>query len=191
MVRIVKKKGAAKALSLHRMLLIASSLITMQSTYASVEEFVEYNAPEIVINNVTLIDGTGASAKKGQSIVIKNGKIEQINSAENITVSDSAQMIDGTGKSVIPGLVMMHEHMFYPTGKSHYTEMLYSFPKLYLAGGATTIRTAGTTAPYADLNLKQAIIDNKTIGPDIDVTAPYLNGPGLPLLKINIIIINW
>ncbi len=153
-------------------------------SFANDKEFVAYDQSSLAIEHVTLVDGTGAAAKHDQTIVITDGKISAVGAANDITVPNDAERIDGKGKTLIPGLVMMHEHMFYPTGKANYTEMLYSFPRLYLAGGATTIRTAGTTAPYADLNLREAINQGKSIGPDIDVTAPYLNGPGLPILKI-------
>lgn len=154
------------------------------NTFAKTSDFIEYQEPIVAIENVTLIDGTGKPAKANQTIVIAKGKIAKLGDHDKTVVPHNAKVIDGKGKTIIPGLVMMHEHMFYPTGKANYTEMLYSFPRLYLAGGATTIRTAGTTAPYGDLSLREAIKSGKTIGPDIDVTAPYLNGPGLPILKI-------
>jgi enamidase len=75
--------------------------------------------------------------------------------------------------------------MFYPNGKRNYTEMLASFPRLYLAGGTTTMRTAGSMSPYADLNLREEINAGRALGPDLDVTGPYLNGPGLPILKVH------
>ncbi|GAB5380815.1 MAG: Xaa-Pro dipeptidase [Aliiglaciecola sp.] len=153
-------------------------------SHAADNEFVQYDQPALAFKNVLLIDGTGKPAKSDQTVVVVDGVITQVGQADSVDIPSSAQVIDGQGKTLIPGLIMMHEHMFYPTGKRNYTEMLYSFPRLYLAGGATTIRTAGTTAPYADLNLRDAITNGDSIGPDIDVTAPYLNGPGLPILKI-------
>jgi enamidase len=74
---------------------------------------------------------------------------------------------------------MMHEHLFYPTRLrpgAFYTAMPYSFPPLYLAGGETTIRTTGSMMPYADLNVRDDIEAGKRVGPDIDVTGPYLQG---------------
>lgn len=150
----------------------------------SSKNFIIYDQSVIAIHNVTLVDGTGSPAKHNQTLVMTNGNISQVGDSKRVKIPEGAVQIDGQGHTIIPGLVMMHEHMFYPTGKANYTEMLYSFPRLYLAGGATTIRTAGTTAPYADLSLKDAIQSGKTIGPDMDVTAPYLNGPGLPILKM-------
>ena len=80
---------------------------------------------------------------------------------------------------------MLHEHLFYPAGSAAYNQMEYSFPRLYLAGGATTIRTGGSRDPYGDLNLKRSIDEGRSPGPTIYVTAPYLNGPGLPINFVN------
>ena len=177
-------------MSLKNILLLLQLVSFILLTFVSIEvkagdeEFVKYDNSSIAITNVTMIDGTGHKTKQNQTVVIEGGIIKNVGSFSDVDIAESAEIIDGSGKTLIPGLVMMHEHMFYPTGKANYTEMLYSFPRLYLAGGATTIRTAGTTAPYADLNLRDAIVNGKTIGPDIDVTAPYLNGPGLPILKM-------
>ena len=155
------------------LLIFGSTLFTSITAQAIDEEFISYDQNEIAIVNVTLIDGTGVAPKPRQTVLMKSGRIDAIGSSADIRPSASAQIIDAAGKTLIPGLVMMHEHMFYPTGNAHYTEMLYSFPRLYLAGGATTVRTAGTTAPYGDLNLRDAISTGKTMGPDIGVTAPY------------------
>ncbi len=155
-----------------------------QNLSANVSPYIAYSQPNIAITNVNLIDGTGAKVSRQQTVLMQEGVITKIASSKEVTNLDNFTVIDGQGKTLIPGLVMMHEHMFYPTGNAHYTEMLHSFPKLYLAGGATTVRTAGTTSPYGDLNVRDAILANQTIGPDMEVTAPYLNGPGLPIVKL-------
>ncbi|MCC4832057.1 hypothetical protein LMH66_05380 [Shewanella sp. 10N.7] len=133
------------------MLLYSISLSAVASGYIS------YEQPKIAITNVNIIDGTGSKIKEAQTVVIEAGKIKTIMASASTTIAEDVTIIDGKGKTLIPGLIMMHEHMFYPTGKAHYTEMLHSFPKLYLAGGATTVRTAGTTSPYGDLNVRDAI----------------------------------
>jgi hypothetical protein len=56
--------------------------------------------------------------------------------------------------------------------------MTFSAPRLYLAGGVTTIRTAGSVETYADLNLKRNIDAGKLAGPHMDITGPYLEGAG-------------
>ena len=89
-----------------------------------------------------------------------------------------AQLVDGSGHTLIPGLVMLHEHMFYPSGRARYNTNQFSFPPLYLAGGTTTIRTGGSLGPYTDLRIRQEIEAGRHPGPSMDVTGPYLEGPG-------------
>jgi len=142
-----------------------------------------YGQEVIAFTHVQLVDGTGAKAKADQTVVIDHGRIKAI--GRDVVAPAGATVIDGAGKTLLPGFVMMHEHMFYPTGRRNYTEMLSSFPRLYLAGGTTTMRTAGSMNPYADLNLRTEIEAGRTLGPDLDVTGPYLNGAGLPILKVH------
>ena len=145
--------------------------------------YVAFDEPVILIRDVRLVDGTGAPARPGMSVLIRDGRIAEIGAG--LAAPDGARVIEGAGKTLTPGLVLMHEHMFYPTGRANYGEMSFSFPRLYLAGGVTTMRTAGSMSPYADLNLRDEIAAGRTPGPDMDVTAPYLNGPGLPIVQVN------
>ena len=145
--------------------------------------YIAFDEPVILIRDVRLVDGTGAPARTGMSVLIRDGRIAEVGAS--LAVPDGARVVEGAGKTLTPGLVLMHEHMFYPTGQNNYGEMSFSFPRLYLAGGVTTMRTAGSMSPYADLNLKDEIAAGRTPGPDMDVTAPYLNGPGLPIVQVN------
>lgn len=147
--------------------------------------FVAYSQPVIALTHVKLVDGTGAPARPDMTVVIKDGRFLAVGASKKTAPPPGATVIDGTGKTVIPGLVFMHEHMFYPAGELNFSEMLASFPTLYLAGGVTTARTAGTLNGYADLNLRDAIAAGAVVGPDLDVTAPYLEGKGLPVYKIH------
>jgi imidazolonepropionase-like amidohydrolase len=151
-----------------------------------VRQFVSVDAPVVALTHVRVIDGTGAPAREDQTVVIAGGVIRAVGDAARVSVPADARVIDLAGRSVLPGLVMVHEHMFYPSGGgSVYNEQAYSFPRLYLAGGVTTARTAGNMAGYADLELKQAIDAGRAVGPSLDVTAPYLNGPGLPIYQVH------
>jgi imidazolonepropionase-like amidohydrolase len=84
------------------------------------------------------------------------------------------------GYTVLPGLVGMHDHMFFPMGGNPpmYSNMGFSFPRLYLALGVTTIRTTGSVQPHLDLEIKQLIDAGRMIGPKMHITAPYLEGVG-------------
>jgi imidazolonepropionase-like amidohydrolase len=142
-------------------------------------EFVSVDAPSVALTHVRVIDGTGAAAVADQTIVISEGKIESIGPASNARIPEGAKVLDLSGRSVIPGLVLMHEHMFYPTGRlALFNEMGWSFPRLYLACGVTSLRTAGSVEPYTDLNLKRLIDGGRIPGPRVHVTGPYLDGQG-------------
>jgi imidazolonepropionase-like amidohydrolase len=126
---------------------------------------------------VRVIDGTGAPAREGQTLVIRDANIAEVGDAARVKVPEGATVIDLAGKSVIPGFVMVHEHTYYPTGPNVYGQLGVSFVRLYLAGGVTTMRTAGNTNGVMDITLKQQIDAGRQAGPAMDATAPYLNGP--------------
>jgi imidazolonepropionase-like amidohydrolase len=148
---------------------------------AAVRPFVREDAPVLALTHVRVIDGTGAPARADQTLVISDGKILAIGAAETIKAPAGAKILDLAGRSVMPGLVGMHDHMYYPSpGRSIplYPEHASSFPRLYLAGGVTSIRTTGSVEPYSDLELKRAIDEGKLVGPKLHVTGPYLEGNG-------------
>ncbi|HTJ20917.1 MAG TPA: amidohydrolase family protein [Gemmatimonadaceae bacterium] len=151
----------------------------------AVRQFVSVDTPIVALTHVRVIDGTGAPPRADQTVVIRDGRIESIDPASSGRIPAGAQVLDLTGKSVIPGLVMVHEHLYYPTGPGTYANLTESFVRLYLAGGVTSMRTGGNMNGYSELNMKRAIDRGERAGPWIDATAPYLEGPGLPLLQVH------
>jgi imidazolonepropionase-like amidohydrolase len=140
--------------------------------------FVAYAQPVIAITHAQIIDGTGAAPRRDMTVIVRDGRIAAVGTAKAVKVPAGATIIDGSGKTLLPGFVMVHEHMFYPsTRPGAYTQLPYSFSRLYLAGGTTTMRTAGTLSADADLNIRRAIDAGMQPGPDIDVTGPYIGGP--------------
>src|SRR6058998_1742032 len=159
-------------------LLVPASLVAQRPTLsAAVKQYVAVDTPVVALTHVRVIDGTGAAPKEDQTLIIRDGNILVVGPARSTRVPDVAQVMDLTGKSVIPGLVMLHEHLYYPTGPGVYGADYVSFSRLYLAGGVTSMRTGGNVGGYADLNLAAAIKAGTQVGPWIDATAPYVNGP--------------
>ena len=144
------------------------------------QQFIRTEAPLIALTHLRVIDGTGAPPKEDQTLIISNGKIDSVESSASAKVPANAQTMDLTGYTVLPGLVGMHNHMFFPMGgfPGMYSNMGTSFPRLYLANGVTTIRTTGSVAPYTDLEIKKLIDTGRMIGPKMHITAPYLEGKG-------------
>jgi imidazolonepropionase-like amidohydrolase len=144
---------------------------------AGVRDYVKVDAPIVALTNVRVIDGTGAPPKERQTLVIQNGDITALGDGTAVSPPSDAMVIDLDGKTVMPGLVMVHEHLYYPTGPQVYGQLGQSFIRLYLAGGVTTMRTGGNVNGFMDLNVKRSIDGGQLPGPAIDATAPYLNGP--------------
>ena len=154
---------------------LAAQLPRLDSTV--VARFVSVNQPVVAITDVLLVDGTGKAARAGQTVLLRDGKIEAVGPASSVKVPAGATTIDGRGKTVIPGIVGLHDHLFYNAAGGRSNQMNFTGPKLYLASGVTTIRTTGSSSPYADINLKRDVDAGKAAGPHIVVTSPYLEGP--------------
>ena len=162
------------------LLLSAVSVLSIFAQQSDRQQFIRVEAPLIALTNVRVIDGTGAAPRDDQTIIIQGGKIQSIGPTASTTYPADARTVDLKGYTVLPGLVGMHNHMFFPMGGSPpmYSNMGSSFPRLYLALGVTTIRTTGSVAPYTDLELKRLIDAGRVLGPKMHVTAPYLEGRG-------------
>jgi len=161
-------------------ILAACAALAQAPPAADAKAYVKYDQTVIVLNHVRVIDGTGAAAKPDQMVVISAGKIQSIGSA-GAQVPPGAEVLDLTGDSVMPGIIGMHDHLYYPApgrNVAMYPEHAWSFPRLYLASGVTTVRTTGSVEPYTDLQLKKEIDSGKMPGPKMHITGPYLEGKG-------------
>lgn len=161
-------------------LLIAAALVAQSPLTPGIKDFVYTDAPVIALEHARIIDGTGAPPRDDQTIVIAGGRIAALGRSAEVTIPANAHRIDLSGQTVIPGLVGMHEHLFYPATRHvpMYIDQPFSFPRLYLASGVTTARTAGTLEPYTDLEIRRMIDERKMPGPKMYITVGYLEGKG-------------
>jgi len=171
---------------------VSGPLLLAQAPDASkfskeVQQYVRVQKPKVVLAHVRVIDGAGHAAVDDQNIVIEGGKITAIQSGADVTAAKDVEVLDLRGYSVMPGIVGMHNHLFYvarPNLDSRWhgnepllvPQMTFSAPRLYLAAGVTTMRTTGSVETYSDLNLRDRINAGVLPGPHIDVTGPYLEG---------------
>ncbi len=179
-------------------LLVATGAVAQTQKAPDVLDFISVDAPVVVLKHVRVIDGTGAPPKEDQAVVIVNGKIQSIGAAASVQMPQGAQEIDRSGYTVIPGLVGMHDHLYYTDSIAvqvaggrigepglFVAEIPYSAPRLYLAAGVTTMRTTGSLEPYTDLKVKSRIDGNLMPGPSMDATAPYLEGTPTPFAQMH------
>jgi len=188
--------AAAAALVIASPLAAAPALAPPPAHFGpGVQPFVSVAPGQIALTHVRVIDGTGAAPVEDATILIDGAKIAAVQGAA-APVPAGYKVIDGSGETALPGIVGMHNHMYYiarpnldASGHSDdpvlLPQMTFSAPRLYLANGVTTMRTTGSVEPYADLNVKREIDLGHLVGPHMDVTAPYLEGPDSPFIQMH------
>jgi imidazolonepropionase-like amidohydrolase len=92
-------------------LLLATTLVP--ACGGSVGEFVRPMAPVVALAHVRVIDGAGAPGKDDQTVIIEHGRISAVGDAGAVSIPAGASTLDLHGRTVIPGLVGMHDHLFY------------------------------------------------------------------------------
>jgi len=141
-----------------------------------VRNFVAVGDSVVALTNVTTIDGTGSAPRTGQTIVIRGNRIADVGPTASVRVPAGARVMLLGGSTVIPGIVGMHDHLFYMAAGGRANQMSFTGPRLYLASGVTTIRTTGGRSPYAEINTREAIDAGRVPGPRVHLTAPYITG---------------
>ena len=154
-----------------------------------VRKYVTVGTQRVILEHVQIVDGTGGAPLADRNISIEGGKITAISAGADQAPVEGVTILNLQGYSVMPGIVGMHEHLFYVPlpnlaadgsfeRPALFHQMTYSAPRLYLANGVTTARTTGSIDGYTDLRLKEAIEKGALPGPHLDVTGPYLEGAG-------------
>ena len=186
---------AAAAAALPSFVAAAPVLAPPAQPGPDVRPFIATPAGQIAITHLRIIDGTGAPAMDDQTLLLDGAKIAAIQPS-SAPVPAGYRVIDGSGETAFPGIVGMHNHLFYlqrpnmdATGASEdpliIPQMTFSAPRLYLANGVTTMRTTGSVEPDTDLTLKREIDAGHLVGPHLDVTGPYLEGPGAFFIQVH------
>ncbi|HMQ08868.1 MAG TPA: amidohydrolase family protein [Saprospiraceae bacterium] len=138
------------------------------------KKYIKYNFKTLALINSTIVDGTGSEIKYSQTIIIEDGLFSAVGNDYEIKIPKNAKIIDLKGKTVIPGIVGMHNHLHIPG----FPDVGDISAKLYLASGVTTIQTCGAASPYKELELSKKIAEGNVIGPDIIPSAPFITGIG-------------
>ncbi len=121
----------------------------------------------IAITSVTLIDGTGAPARGAMTVILRDGRITDVDPSATARIPDGATIVDGSGKFLIPGLWDMHVHLS-KAGAG-------SLP-LLVAYGVTTVRDMGGDAEQL-LGWRADIGAGRRVGPRLRLAGPMLESP--------------
>ncbi|WP_133272117.1 amidohydrolase family protein [Hymenobacter radiodurans] len=129
---------------------------------------------DLVITHVNVIDVLTGTVQPDQNVVIANGLIQRIESAQKAP-QRASQRVDGTGKYLMPGLWDMHVHF---RGGDTLTEANKNLLPLYMAHGITTVRDAGGDLTPAVYAWREQINAGNLAGPRIFTSGPKIDGPG-------------
>ena len=126
----------------------------------------------LAVTHVTVIDATGAPARPDMTVLTNDRKIAVVGGFSSVSIPRNAQIIDASGKFLIPGLVDSHVHLTAagePNGSREF------FLPLLLANGITTVRDMGGYLESL-VPLRRDIRRGKRLGPEIFFAGPYLDG---------------
>lgn len=126
-------------------------------------------AESIAIVNVNVIPMTEEVVWRSQTVLIEGDRIAAIGAVDDVSVTESATVVDGTDRYLLPGLTEMHGHV---TGTGE-DDLLRLF-NLFLANGVTTVR--GMLGRPAHLTLREDIRAGRVLGPQLVTSGPSFNG---------------
>ena len=126
-------------------------------------------APSTAFINVTVIDGTDAPPRPGQTVVVTGDRIVAIGDAKSVTVPRGATTIDGTGKFVTPGLWDMHYHADNDTANQR------RFMAMNIANGVVGVRDMFGSASITAL--KRRIESGEVLGTRMVLGSAIFDGP--------------
>lgn len=124
---------------------------------------------QIAVIHVTVVDASGAMPKLDMTVIITGDRITGLGKTGKVRIPKAAQVIDATGKFIIPGLWDMHIHsVSYENGRK--------FLPLLIAHGITGVRDMGSSLDDI-LRLRQETNEGKILGPRMVIAGPLLQGP--------------
>jgi len=126
--------------------------------------------------NVNLVPMTDERIFKNQTVLVKEKRIIEIGSSNEVVIPENSKLIDGSGAYLMPGLSDMHMHTRDDWLSSAWPVSPFD---LYLANGVTTIRCFGPIgeSPNYILIWRDAINKGKLTGPTVITCGSILYGP--------------
>jgi Amidohydrolase family len=157
--------------SLRWLLLLAIANATVVSAQTKPQK----EHTQIVFTHVAVLDSANASLQQDMTVVIVGENIAEVGKAAGVNVPKAAQVINGRGKFLMPGLWDMHVHTFRHNPRSTNT---WFFP-LFIANGITGVRDMGTKGddfPQA-IQFRKGLADGSFLGPRYGAVGWMVDGP--------------
>ena len=126
--------------------IVGPVLLSVMSAWSALLQSQQSSGP-MVLRNIRVVNGPGSVALTNQTIVIEGAKISAVGDSSRVQIPPGAQELDLAGHTALPGLVLLHEHLMFMVNEQFSQALPFSAPRLYLAFGVTTLRTAGNDRP--------------------------------------------
>ena len=137
-------------------------------------EYITWRADRFALTDVWLIDGSGQAPLARQTVIVSAGRIEAVGPTDDLSLPVGLPRISGSGKTLIPGIVGVHNHLHMP-GR---TFLGPAAARLSLATGVTTMMTCGAADAETEWQLAERVRRGAIVGPEIVASGPYITGPG-------------
>lgn len=153
-------------------------------TAISNQKLTQNDAGVIILEGATVIDGTSDLPKPNATIVINGSRIAYLSSEAanryDLNFSTAKNVINLTGKYIIPGLFDMHAHVANVRKNSYNQNESEYMLLMLLTHGVTTIRNPGGPTEQS-VALRENVSEGKIVGPQIFTAGQLLNTPQIPV----------
>ncbi|HSY26180.1 MAG TPA: hypothetical protein VK832_01645, partial [Burkholderiaceae bacterium] len=102
-------------------LFIGLQAISQTSFSAVVKKYIDYDTPVIAFTHCRLADVKHLKVLEDQTVIVRNGIITAVEDSKKLSAPPGSTVIDLTGKSLLPGFVLLHEHMYYAAYSADFT----------------------------------------------------------------------
>jgi len=144
-------KNFFKALTLLVLLLFVGTIQSNNPALAQTSQITAFV-------NVNVIPMDTERVLENQTVIVEGDRITAIGPADEVTVPDGAEVVEGNGAYLMPGLADMHTHLFYDADPA--------FMRLFLAEGVTTVRNLNAIVPD-HLEWRDQVVKGELLGPTI------------------------
>jgi len=161
----------------------AACLLALMSYPAPVSAAEDKPKPQVLVTNVNVFDGKSDTLAEGMSVLVEGNLIKKVANGA-IEVRDDATVIDGGGRTLMPGFIETHAHLMLmgpsiPAMETNSTWEDFAIhgtkmAEMYLMQGFTTVRDAGG----ANAGLRRAIDSGMIVGPRFYPSAAFIGTRG-------------